>query len=576
MHEVLTPGAAVPSAAVTRNRKLTRSLAFCGLVVVALAAVLVPLRPAGAASPVTGAYFMGTFISPVEGTGFTYSSSSVTATNQGGGALVFQVTSSSDTNGYSLHIQSTDGQTTGQPIAPGNYPNAGWHDPHPGTPSLDIVADGADCVMLTGSLHVYDATYDGSGNVLSFATQFTANCQGGVIYHGYLSYQSSVTMPTWVVPSTSSLDFGQVTAGDESDAQNVTLTNLGAPTMVSDVSFTGQAPDDFIGRTDCTTALMAGQTCTLQLAFIPGELDTRTATASPVATTGGMPSIALTGTGTAGYFTADSTGYVNNFGDGAFYGDMSSSNLNAPIVSMASTPDGGGYWLLGKDGGVFSFGDAGFFGSTGNLRLNKPVVGMTPTFDGNGYWFVASDGGIFAFGDATFYGSMGGKHLNSPIVGMAATSDGNGYYLVASDGGVFTFGDAVFYGSMGGKHLNQPIVGMAAAPDGKGYWFVASDGGIFAFGDAGFFGSTGAIRLNEPIVGMTPTWDGNGYWFVASDGGIFSFGDAPFFGSSVDPAEQGVVGMAGTAPATLQAILGIPALRTSDPFLTHIEAARHA
>ena len=572
MHKALAPGVGVPLTAVWRRHKPSRTLIFCGSVILALVTMFVPLRSADAATPTTGAYFLGSFISPAEGTGFTYVSSSVTASNQGGGALVFTVTSPSDT--YSLHIQSANGQSTGQPIAVGNYPNAGWYYPHPGAPSLDIVGDGADCVTFSGSLNVYDATYDGSGHVLSFATQFTANCQGGVIYHGFLSYQSSVTMPTWVVPSTSSMDFGQVTAGDESDAQNVTLTNLGAPTTISDVSFSGQAPDDYIGRTDCTAALMAGQTCTLQMAFIPGALDTRTATATPVANTSGMPSIALTGIGTAGYFTADSDGFVNNFGDAGFYGDMSSSNLNEPIVSMAAAPGGGGYWLLGRDGGVFAFGDAGFFGSTGNLRLNQPVVGMTPTYDGNGYWFVASDGGVFAFGDAGFYGSMGGSHLNKPIVGMTATPDGNGYYLVASDGGVFAFGDARFFGSMGGKHLNQPIVGMAASPDGNGYWFVASDGGIFAFGDAGFYGSTGAIRLNEPIVGMTPTWDGKGYWFVASDGGIFSFGDAPFFGSSVDPAEQGVVAMAGTAPATLQAILGIPALRGGGSAFDHVKPGR--
>ena len=35
-----------------------------------------------------------------------------------------------------------------------------------------------------------------------------------------------------------------------------------------------------------------------------------------------------------------------------------SSNLNAPIVGMAATADGGGYWMVGSDGGVFSYGDA--------------------------------------------------------------------------------------------------------------------------------------------------------------------------------------------------------------------------
>ena len=58
-------------------------------------------------------------------------------------------------------------------------------------------------------------------------------------------------------------------------------------------------------------------------------------------------------------------------------------------------------------------------------RLNAPIVGMAATPDGGGYWLVASDGGIFSFGDAKFYGSMGGKPLNKPVVGMAAAPTGS-------------------------------------------------------------------------------------------------------------------------------------------------------
>jgi hypothetical protein len=55
----------------------------------------------------------------------------------------------------------------------------------------------------------------------------------------------------------------------------------------------------------------------------------------------------------------------------------------------------------------------------GGHHLNARIVGIATTPDGGGYWEVASDGGIFAFGDATFDGSMGGHHLNARIVGMA-------------------------------------------------------------------------------------------------------------------------------------------------------------
>ena len=90
-----------------------------------------------------------------------------------------------------------------------------------------------------------------------------------------------------------------------------------------------------------------------------------------------------------------------------FFGSAGSLHLNAPIVGMAATPDGGGYWLVAADGGIFNYGDARFFGSAGSLPLNAPIVGMAATHDGGGYWLVATDGGIFSYGDARFAGSTG-------------------------------------------------------------------------------------------------------------------------------------------------------------------------
>jgi hypothetical protein len=225
-----------------------------------------------------------------------------------------------------------------------------------------------------------------------------------------------------------------------------------------------------------------------------------------------------------GYWTATPTGVVQTYGDATFYGDMSGTTLNKPVVGIASTPDGRGYWMVASDGGIFSFGDAQFYGSMGGHPLNQPVVGMAATPDGRGYWMVASDGGIFTFGDAQFYGSMGGHPLNKPIVGMAATPDGKGYWMVASDGGIFTFGNAQFYGSMGGHPLNKPVVGMAATGDGGGYWLVASDGGIFTFGNAQFYGSSVGVSSGSPVMGMAPIKGGVGYWVVQSNGQTFSFG----------------------------------------------------
>ena len=139
------------------------------------------------------------------------------------------------------------------------------------------------------------------------------------------------------------------------------------------------------------------------------------------------------------------------------------ANLNAPVEGISAAHDGTA-WLVASDGGVFGVDGAPFFGSMGGQRLNAPIVGIAATPDGGGYWLAASDGGVFSFGDAVFYGSMGGLRLNAPVVGMAATPDGFGYWLVAADGWVFSFGDATFLGSMGGQHLNAPIVGIASAP----------------------------------------------------------------------------------------------------------------
>jgi hypothetical protein len=390
---------------------------------------------------------------------------------------------------------------------------------------------------------------------------------GGVLHRQYraLGHTAHVATPATaavtdlgLTGSPTSLAFGNQRVGTYGAGQQVVLTNVSAsPISVKELYLTGDNYKDFFGSANCTSTnavysfvLAAGASCEIEVYFSPTALNVRTAVLDAVVGSTFEVISHLSGSGTEGYFIAGAAGEVGSFGDAEFAGGMSTSVLNAPIVSLATTRNGAGYWLLGQDGGIFSFGNAGFYGSTGGIQLNKPVVGLAPTSDSNGYWLVASDGGIFSFGDAPFYGSMGGSPLNQPIVSMAAAPDGNGYWLVASDGGIFSFGDAKFYGSMGGSHLNQPIVGMAATPDGKGYWLVASDGGIFSFGDAGFYGSAGAIHLNQAIVGMAATPDGGGYWLVASDGGIFSYGDAPFLGSlgSDGISTNDVIGIAGTAP----------------------------
>ncbi len=347
---------------------------------------------------------------------------------------------------------------------------------------------------------------------------------------------------TYVVASTPTVsavapDTGVTTGGTSvtitgTDFTGATVVHFGPNaatqvTAVSNTEVTATSPAGAIGPVDVTVTTPGG---------------TSAAAAADVFTY-----VRATGADLS-YWMVAADGGIFSYGETQFYGSTGAIKLNAPIVGMAATPDGGGYWFVASDGGVFSYGDAHFFGSTGGQHINAPIVGMAATPDGGGYWLVAADGGVFNYGDANFYGSAGSLHLNKPIVGMAATADGGGYWLVASDGGIFTYGDATFFGSTGSMTLNKPIVGMAATADGAGYWLVASDGGIFNYGDAPFDGSAGALPLNKPVVGMAPTPDGGGYWLVASDGGIFTYGDAKFSGSTGSiKLNQPIVGMAGAA-----------------------------
>ncbi|MHB1503946.1 MAG: fibronectin type III domain-containing protein [Acidimicrobiales bacterium] len=259
-----------------------------------------------------------------------------------------------------------------------------------------------------------------------------------------------------------------------------------------------------------------------------------------------------------GYWLASSQGRVYAFG-AAKRGGGSLPGIGvvpaAPVVGIASTPDGHGYWLAGADGGVFSFGTARFFGSIPGSHVPRfgPVVGIASTPDGHGYWLVSSDGFVYRFGDAGYFGPVDpAKAGVRSVVGIASTPDGHGYWLVSSDGAVYAFGDATSRGSLAGKRadLTSPVVGIASTPDGHGYWLVSSDGKVYPFGTAVSYGSPAPsdLSLSHPVVGIASTPDGHGYWLVSSDGAVYAFGDAGFFGSlpaaHLGSAWGPVVGMA--------------------------------
>ena len=176
-------------------------------------------------------------------------------------------------------------------------------------------------------------------------------------------------------------------------------------------------------------------------------------------------------------------------------------HLNAPIVGMAATPDGGGYWLVASDGGIFNFGDAGFYGSMGGQHLEHAVVGMAATPDGEGYWLVAPTAASSPSATPCFYGRWAASTSTRPssgwpprpMVGLLAGGRRRRHLQLSARG---------FFKSMGGQHLDAPVVGMAVTPDGRAtIWWprtAASSASATPASAAPWADST----WTAPIVGM--------------------------------------------------------------------------
>jgi hypothetical protein len=240
-----------------------------------------------------------------------------------------------------------------------------------------------------------------------------------------------------------------------------------------------------------------------------------------------------------GYWLVGSDGGIFTFGSAHFYGSTGSMHLQRPVVGITPTADRGGYWLVASDGGIFAFGNAGFHGSIPGSglnpagshlshSLNAPIVGMVPSNDGGGYFMVASDGGVFAFGDAKFEGSCPGiGGCSGAAVSVVPDASGNGYWVVTSTGSVYTFGNAANYGQPGAQ--GSGVTSAVATPSGSGYWILDGAGQVFPFGNAAGMGSLppGSAGGLDPASAVFATSDGGGYWVATAMGKVANFGDAP-------------------------------------------------
>ena len=164
--------------------------------------------------------------------------------------------------------------------------------------------------------------------------------------------------------------------------------------------------------------------------------------------------------------------------------------------------DGLGYYVAVEDGGVYTFGSARFFGSVSESDLNQPIVDMAMRPGGDGYWTLAADGGVFAFGAAPFYGSGAEVSLASPAVSIAATPSGRGYWVATGAGDVLTFGDAIDFGSLADLGVPGPVIGMCSSRQVFGYWMASETGVVRAFGDTYFLGCLPPAMLAPPFAAV--------------------------------------------------------------------------
>jgi hypothetical protein len=388
-------------------------------------------------------------------------------------------------------------------------------------------------------------SFDQAGNGEVINIGFGLSCTTGMQMH-YTAHEVSGTIVNsgGAIPTvTVSASPNPATAGQPVTYSATVSGSSGTPT--GSVTFAPQA-----GGTLCTAHLSNGSgSCTSSAAAVGRDEinvsysgdSTYRLSATGLIFTVNSPTPTPPPATPHGYWLVGSDGGIFTFGSSQFYGSTGSLTLQRPVVGISPTADRNGYWMVASDGGVFAYGDAGFVGSIPGVglrpagsglpnSLNAPIVGIVPSRDGGGYFMVASDGGVFAFGDAYFAGSCPGiGGCSGAAVDVMPDSTGNGYWIVTSTGNVYGFGDAAFYGSPG----HGTVTSAVATPDGKGYWVLLSDGEIFAYGSAADLGSppSGSFNAFDPANAIFATSDGGGYWVSSAAGAVYNFGDAPNDGS---------------------------------------------
>ena len=251
---------------------------------------------------------------------------------------------------------------------------------------------------------------------------YVSSCSGASDPNYTISYATGLTtvtpMPIVVAVSGSQANGGAPTfagsAGPVPPNVSVDTSGLTCSQVVPGTSISGALASGSytLASASCAGATLEGTEAANYSVRYTSTTNDFTVTGGPV-TPPPPPAV------THGYWLVGSDGGIFTFGSAQFYGSTGSLVLQRPVVGISPTSNRAGYWLVASDGGVFAFGNAGYYGSIPGAgltpagsglphSLNAPIVGMVPSADGGGYFMVASDGGVFAFGDAALRGFVPG------------------------------------------------------------------------------------------------------------------------------------------------------------------------
>ena len=225
---------------------------------------------------------------------------------------------------------------------------------------------------------------------------------------------TGVTSATAVTVSPSSLTFGDVTVGDVSPAQTVTITNTGTQTL----TFTGiTAGGDFSSTDTCTSnVLNVGQSCSVSVTFSPTASGARVGSLSISDNAAGSPqSVVLSGTGVAQFTMSSPSPSVTTL--------VGSGSVTFTIAASAPSSFTGSITLACPASLSCSFSPASIFaGQTSTLTIS----GLTASL-ANPYIFSVT--GISGSQSATVslnllfadYKLSASPALNTIVAGSAAT-----------------------------------------------------------------------------------------------------------------------------------------------------------